>query len=74
MARASVSYDSMEATDVERVLRRSGVLPLVRPTRAQVEVDFLPPYGDPEVHIAGEIATYLVVSAVAVELYERLGS
>lgn len=37
--------------------------PLVRPTRNQAEIDFLPPYGDPEVSIVGEFGTYFVVGA-----------
>lgn len=32
--------------------------PLVRPTYNQFEVALLPPYGDPEVHIPGEVGTY----------------
>lgn len=34
--------------------------PLVRPTYNQFEVTLLPPYGDPEVHLLGELGTYLV--------------
>lgn len=62
----------MDATPVRRALRRSGVTPLVRATHTQLEVEFLPPYGDPEVHIPGEVATYLVVAGLAVEAVERL--
>lgn len=36
------------------------VRPLVRPTYDQLEVTFLPPYGDPEVHLVGELGTYIV--------------
>lgn len=49
------------------------VTPLVRATRSQVEVDLLPPYGDPEVSIPGELLTYLVVGGLVVELLEHLG-
>jgi len=42
-------------------------------THIQLEVDYLPPYGDPEVNIAGETATYLVVGGLLVELSDRLG-
>jgi len=49
--------------------RLEDARPLVRPTYNQFEVRFLPPYGDPEVHIPGEIGTYVVagvfVNAVA---------
>ena len=57
---------------VERYLRRRGVVPHVRSSRNQAEVDFLPPYGDPEVNMLGEVATYLVVGAAAVEGLDRL--
>lgn len=45
---------------------------MVRPTRNQAEVDLLPPYGDPEVSLAGELATYLAVWAAAALVYRRL--
>lgn len=49
--------------------------PLVRPTYNQFEVTMLPPYGDPEVHLPGELGTYvvagLVVNAVAELLDEE---
>lgn len=48
------------------------VTPLVRATHNQLEVDYLPPYGDPEVSIPGEVATYAVVGGLLVELSERL--
>jgi len=48
--------------------------PLVRPTDSQLEVDLLPPFGDPEVHLVGEAGVYvtagLLVNA-AVELVDR---
>lgn len=46
-------------------LRRVEPRPLVRPTRSQAEVEWLPPYGDPEVTLLGELATYLLVGTVA---------
>lgn len=55
-----------------QTLQRTGLAPLVRATHSQVEIDYLPPYGDPEVNLVGEIATYLVVSTVVVELVDRL--
>jgi hypothetical protein len=58
----------MPASPSER-LRRAGVAPLVRPTRNQAEVELLPPYGDPEVSLAGELGTYLVVGAAAALAY-----
>lgn len=58
---------------VEQYLRRRGVKPLVRSTRSQVEIDYLPPYGDPEVSIPGEAATYLALGLVTVEALQRLG-
>lgn len=49
--------------------------PLVRPTYSQLEVVLLPPYGDPEVHIPGEVGTYLaagvLVNSVAELLYDE---
>lgn len=48
--------------------------PLVRPTRNQAEIEALPPYGDPEVHVLGEFATYVVAGAVATELLDRVST
>ena len=45
---------------------------MVRATRNQIEIDYLPPYGDPEVSIPGEIATYALVGAAAVGGLELL--
>lgn len=56
---------------VRRCLRRAGLTPLVRSSRTQAEIDYLPPYGDPEVSIPGELATYVALGAVTVELVER---
>lgn len=38
--------------------------PLVRPSFSQYEVTLLPPYGDPEVHVLGEVATYVVAGTL----------
>lgn len=57
----------------ERILSESGLTPLVRASRNQLEVDYLPPYGDPEVSIPGELATYAVVGGLAVTALDRLG-
>lgn len=62
----------MNASPPRESLRRVGLAPLVRPTRNQAEVDLLPPYGDPEVSLAGELGTYLLVGAVAALVYRRL--
>lgn len=58
---------------VEQYLRRRRVKPMIRSTRSQVEIDYLPPYGDPEVSIPGEAATYVALGVAAVELFDRLG-
>lgn len=63
----------MNAELVHRRLRETGVTPLVRAARSQIEIDCLPPYGDPEVSIPGEIATYVLVSGLAVEALDRVG-
>lgn len=62
----------MSASPPKETLRRVGLAPLVRPTRNQAEVELLPPYGDPEVTLVGELSTYLVVGTVAALLYRRL--
>lgn len=46
-----------------------GVGPLVRPTHSQAEVDLLPPYGDPEVSLTGELSTYLALGGMAALAY-----
>lgn len=47
--------------------------PLVRPTYNQLEVKLLPPYGDPEVNIPGEVGTYVaagvLINSVAELIY-----
>lgn len=54
--------------------RLDDARPLVRPTYNQLEVAVLPPYGDPEVDLLGELGTYvvagLVVNAVTELLYD----
>jgi len=46
---------------VTRAYRRlEDARPLVRPTFNQLEVAFLPPYGDPEVHVPSEVGTYFL--------------
>lgn len=57
----------------EGVLPVTGVGPLVRASRNQLEVDYLPPYGDPEVSIPGELATYAVVGGLTVAALDRVG-
>lgn len=57
---------------MKRYLRHVGVTPLVRPTRSQIEVEYLPPYGDPEVNLVGEVATYAVAGVAVVELLDQL--
>ena len=44
---------------VEAYHQLDDARPLVRPTYNQFEVTFLPPYGDPEVHLPGEFGTYV---------------
>ena len=61
----------MKQKAADGILRRSGITPLVRSTRSQIEIDYLPPYGDPEVSIPGEITTYFVVSSLVLALLER---
>lgn len=46
--------------------------PLVRPSYNEFEIRLLPPYGDPEVSIPGEIGTYLVLQAVVIGVVRRL--
>jgi len=58
---------------VDRYFRRRGLAPLVRSTRNQMEIDYLPPYGDPEVSIPGEVATYLALGVTTAEVLDRLG-
>ena len=42
--------------------RLADAQPLVRPTYNQFEVVFLPPYGDPEVHVPSEVGTYFLMA------------
>jgi len=46
--------------------------PLVRPSYNQFEVACLPPFGDPEVNIPGEVGTYVVAGAVVGAVADRL--
>lgn len=62
----------MSASPPKPSLRRVGLAPLVRPTRNQAEVELLPPYGDPEVTLVGELTTYLAVGALVALAYRRL--
>lgn len=62
----------MDARRVGRLLQRTGATPLVRATRSQREVEYLPPYGDPEVHLVGEAATYVLAGGLAAELVARV--
>lgn len=62
----------MSASPPKETLRRVGLAPLVRPTRNQAEVELLPPYGDPEVTLVGELGTYLVVGAVVAFVYRLI--
>lgn len=55
----------VRVTPTDGPLRRVGLAPLVRPTRNEAEVTLLPPYGDPEVSLTGELGTYLLVGGVA---------
>lgn len=46
--------------------------PLVRPTYSQFEVAYLPPFGDPEVHVPSEFGTYVVAGILVNFLTELL--
>lgn len=61
----------MASIEAGGLLGRSGLAPPVRATRTQLEVEYLPPYGDPEVNVVGEVATYVVLGGLAVEVLER---
>ena len=63
----------MDASPTGRLLRRSGLSPPVRAAHSQFEVAYLPPYGDPEVNIPGEVATYAVVGGLVAAALDRLG-
>ncbi|MGQ4554634.1 hypothetical protein [Halobellus sp. GM3] len=52
--------------------RLDDARPFVRPTYNQFEVELLPPYGDPEVHVPGEVGTYVGIGVLASALLERL--
>lgn len=58
---------------VTRAYRRlDDARPLVRPTHNQFEVTLLPPYGDPEVNVPGEVGTYVAAGVLLNALVERL--
>lgn len=60
---------------LERLARETArIRPLVRPARTQAEIDLLPPYGDPEVHLLWELGTYLLVGSLLNTLLTRLES
>lgn len=52
--------------------RLDDARPLVRPAYNQFEITLLPPFGDPEVHVPGEAATYVGVGVLASAVLERL--
>jgi len=62
----------MLGTVVTAYRRFGKVRPFVRPTDNEFEVRFLPPYGDPEVSIPGELGTYLAVGILVNAVAERL--
>lgn len=61
-----------QLTDTYRRLEEAR--PLVRPAYNPLEEKYLPPYGDPEVDIPGEVWTYVVVGVAldtAIELLDE---
>jgi len=62
----------MDASLAETLRRRSGLGPLVRATHSDLEVACLPPYGDPEVNIVGEVATYAIAGGLAAGVLDIL--
>lgn len=61
----------MDGTHVNQLLPDATETPLVRATHSQGEIRFLPPYGDPEVHIPGEVATYVLAGGLAAVAFDR---
>jgi hypothetical protein len=60
---------------VARVAKRlEEARPLVRPTYNQLEVGYLPPFGDPEVHVPSEVGTYFLTGLVVNVLVQSLRS
>ncbi len=59
---------------VEAYRHLADARPLVRPTYNQLEVMLLPPYGDPEVNIPGEVGTYVaagvLINSIAELMYD----
>lgn len=52
--------------------RLEDARPLVRPTYSQLEVEILPPYGDPEVDLLGEAGTYVAAGLLVNATVELL--
>lgn len=63
----------MDGTPAETLFSDGSRPPLVRATRSQREVGYLPPYGDPEVSIPGEVATYVALGGLAATAIAHLG-
>lgn len=60
---------------VSEVRRRlEAARPLVRPAHNQFEERFLPPYGDPEVYVPGEMGTYVLTGVGATLLTDFLAA
>jgi len=62
----------MDASVADTLRRRTGLAPLVRATHSDLEVACLPPYGDPEVNIPGEVATYAIAGGLAAGVLDIL--
>jgi hypothetical protein len=45
-----------------------------RKATSQAEIDFLPPFGEPEVHVKGEQATKIIAGAVAIGIISKFSS
>lgn len=45
-----------------------------RPARNQADVDLLPPWGKPEVHVEGAIGTLIIAGAAGAALLGSTGS
>jgi hypothetical protein len=63
----------MTSSVAEAYRRITDAGPLVRPTYNQFEVTFLPPCGDPEVHVPSELGTYVLAGLLANAVVERIG-
>lgn len=62
----------MDGTRLDGLLPGGDSTPLVRATRSQAEIRLLPPFGDPEVNIAGEVATYVLAGGIAAAVLDVL--